>query len=164
MSEFGGTTMKRNLKMAVNGEQYDLDVYSNKTLLDVLREDLGLTGAKRGCDEGACGACTVILDGKAVNSCSLLAMDGQGKNILTIEGLASGDELHPLQDSFMRHGAVQCGYCTPGMILSAAAFLDENDDPSEGDVREAISGNICRCTGYVKIVDATLAAAMEIGK
>jgi len=156
--------MKRTLNLAVNGEQYDLDVYPNKTLLDVLREDLGLTGAKKACDEGACGACTVILDGKAVNSCLLLAMDAQGKEVLTIEGMASGDELHPLQDAFMNHGAVQCGYCTPGMILSASALLDENNDPTEGDVREAIAGNICRCTGYVKIVDATLAAAMEMNK
>jgi len=154
--------MKRNLNLTVNGEQHELEVYPNKTLLDVLREDLGLTGAKKACDEGACGACTVIMDGKAVNSCSLLAMDAKGKEITTIEGLASGDELHPLQDAFMRHGAVQCGYCTPGMILSAAALLDENREPSEEDVREAISGNICRCTGYVKIVDATLAASKEM--
>jgi len=156
--------MKRTLKLAVNGEPYELDVYPNRTLLDVLRKDLGLTGAKRACDEGACGSCTVILDGKAVNSCLVLAMDAQGKEVLTIEGLASGDELHPLQDAFMKYGAVQCGYCTPGMILSAAALLDENHDPSEGDVREAIAGNICRCTGYVKIVDAALAAAMEMNK
>ena len=156
--------MQRALKLVVNGKSHELDISPNKTLLDVLREDLGLTGAKKACDEGACGACTVIIDGKAVNSCLLLAMDAQGREILTIEGLASGDELHPLQDAFMRHGAVQCGYCTPGMILSAAALIDENHDPSEGDVREAIAGNICRCTGYVKIVDATLAAAMQMNK
>jgi len=153
--------MKINLKLAVNGKSHELDIYPNKTLIDVLREDLGLIGVKMACNEGACGACTVILDGKAVNSCLLLAMDAQGKEILTIEGLASGDELHPLQEAFMRHGAVQCGYCTPGMILSAAALLEENDDPSEGDVREAIAGNICRCTGYVKIVEAILAASNE---
>ena len=156
--------MQRALKLVVNGKSHELDISPNKTLLDVLREDLGLTGAKKACDEGACGACTVIIDGKAVNSCLFLAMDAQGREILTIEGLASGDELHPLQDAFMRHGAVQCGYCTPGMILSAAALIDENHDPSEGDVREAIAGNICRCTGYVKIVDATLAAAMQMNK
>ena len=129
------------------------------TLLDFLREDLGLKGTKRGCDSGQCGACTIIMDGKTVNACLILAIQADGKEILTIEGLSSGGRLHPLQEAFVEEGAVQCGFCVPGMILSAKALLDEKKDPSEGEIREALSGNLCRCTGYVKIIKAVQKAA-----
>jgi carbon-monoxide dehydrogenase small subunit len=127
-----------------------------------LREKLNLTGTKEGCGVGDCGACTVIVDGAAYNSCLLLAIRMEGKKIQTIEGLAEGGDLHPLQKSFVEHGGLQCGYCTPGMILSAKALLDETPDPSEAEIRTAIAGNLCRCTGYKKIVDAIKAAAVEI--
>ena len=129
------------------------------TLLDFLREDLGLKGTKRGCDSGQCGACTIIMDGKTMNACLVLAIQADGKEILTIEGLSSGGRLHPLQEAFVEEGAVQCGFCVPGMILSAKALLDEKKDPSEGEIREALSGNLCRCTGYVKIIKAVQKAA-----
>ena len=129
------------------------------TLLDFLREDLGLKGTKRGCDSGQCGACTIIMDGKTVNACLILAIQADGKEILTIEGLSSGGRLHPLQEAFVEEGAVQCGFCTPGMILSAKALLDEKKDPSGEEIREALSGNLCRCTGYVKIIKAVQKAA-----
>jgi carbon-monoxide dehydrogenase small subunit len=146
----------KRLTITVNGESHSLDVQPNKTLLEFLREDLGLVGAKEACDTGGCGACTVLLDGKPVYSCLVLALDGQGKEVLTIEGLAPDGQLHPLQQAFMDQGAVQCGFCTPGMILTAKALLDENPKPTEAEVRAAIAGNICRCTGYVKIVNAIL--------
>jgi len=146
--------MKKQLTLKVNGKLHILMVEANKTLLEVLREDLGLTGAKEACDTGGCGSCTVLLDGKPVYSCLVLALDAQKKDILTIEGLASNSRLHPLQEAFIEHGAVQCGFCTSGMILTAKALLDENPNPAENDVKEAISGNICRCTGYIKIVEA----------
>lgn len=145
---------KKQLTIKVNGKLHNLKVETNKTLLELLREDLGLTGAKQGCDTGGCGACTVLVEGRPVYSCLVLALDCQGKDILTIEGLADGDKLHPLQQSFIDQGAVQCGYCAPGMILSAKALLDENPEPTEEEVRQAIAGNICRCTGYAKIVKA----------
>jgi carbon-monoxide dehydrogenase small subunit len=148
--------MKLAVTLKINGESYELLVEPKKTLLDVLREDLGLTGTKKGCDQGDCGACTVLLDGKAVNSCLVLAVEVAGQEITTVEGLAQGDRLHPLQESFIRHGAMQCGYCTPGMLLSAKALLDKNPHPSRREVKEAIAGNLCRCTGYVKIIDAIL--------
>jgi len=129
------------------------------TLLDFLREDLGLKGTKRGCDSGQCGACTIIMDGKTVNACLILAIQADGKEILTIEGLSSGGRLHPLQEAFVEEGAVQCGFCVPGMILSAKALLDEKKDPSGEEIREALSGNLCRCTGYVKIIKAVQKAA-----
>jgi len=129
------------------------------TLLDFLREELGLKGTKRGCDSGQCGACTIIMDGKTMNACLVLAIQADGKEILTIEGLSSGGRLHPLQEAFVEEGAVQCGFCVPGMILSAKALLDEKKDPSEGEIREALSGNLCRCTGYVKIIKAVQKAA-----
>ena len=129
------------------------------TLLDFLREDLGLKGTKRGCDSGQCGACTIIMDGKTVNACLVLAIQADGKEILTIEGLSSGGRLHPLQEAFVEEGAVQCGFCVPGMILSAKALLDEKKDPSGEEIREALSGNLCRCTGYVKIIKAVQKAA-----
>ena len=151
--------MKQLIELSINGECYEVAVEYNRTLLDTIREDIGLTGTKKGCDSGDCGACTVLMDGKPVNSCLVLAVDARGKDILTIEGLAQGTKLHPIQESFVQQGAVQCGFCTPGMILSAKALLDENPDPTEEEVRTAIAGNLCRCTGYVKIVQAILAAA-----
>ena len=128
------------------------------TLLETLRERLGLTGTKQGCDMGQCGACTVLLDGQPVRSCLTLAMDAQGQEITTIEGLARNGELHPLQRAFHEHGAIQCGFCTPGMILTAKTLLDENPTPTVREVKQAISGNLCRCTGYVKIIEAITAA------
>ncbi len=154
--------MKKIIKLTINGESVEAAVEPNQTLLQFLREDLGLTGTKHGCGLGDCGACTVIMDGKAVNSCLVLAVQASGKEVLTIEGMASGAELHPIQQAFVDKGAIQCGYCTPGMILSAKAFLDENPRPSENDIRTAISGNLCRCTGYQKIVEAIQAAAQDL--
>lgn len=148
--------MKRILNLHVNGEDYEVLTDSHKTLLEVLREDLGLTGTKRGCDLGTCGACTVLIEDKPHLSCLTLAVDVQGKTILTIEGLAKDGILHPLQKAFAEKGAIQCGFCTPGMILTAKAFLAEQPHPSEGEVKKAIAGNLCRCTGYVKIVEAIL--------
>lgn len=151
--------MKHILKLHVNGEEFEVFTEIHKTLLEVLREDLGLTGTKRGCDLGTCGACTVLIEGKPFLSCLTLAVDVQGKKILTIEGLAQEGELHPLQKAFVEKGAIQCGFCTPGMIMAAKAFLDEHPRPSEGEVKKGISGNLCRCTGYVKIVEAILSVA-----
>jgi carbon-monoxide dehydrogenase small subunit len=148
--------MKRILKLCVNDEEFEVLTEIHKTLLEVLREDLGLTGTKRGCDLGTCGACTVLIDGKPHLSCLTLAAAVQGKKITTIEGLSHNGELHPLQSAFVEKGAIQCGFCTPGMILTAKAFLDEHPHPTEEEVKKSISGNICRCTGYVKIVEAIL--------
>ena len=156
--------MKQMIELKVNGELHALMVDPNRTLLEVLREDLGLTGAKKSCDKGTCGSCTVFLDGKPVPSCLVLAIEARGKDILTIEGLAVNGTLHPLQEAFIKHYAFQCGFCTPGMILASKALLDENPEPTEEDVRKAISGNLCRCTGYVKIVEAVLAAAETMRK
>ncbi len=153
--------MKRILKLNVNGEEFEILTEVHKTLLEVLREDLGLTGTKRGCDLGTCGACTVLIEGKPYLSCLTLAADVQGKKILTIEGLSQKGELHPLQKAFVEKGAIQCGFCTPGMILTAKAFLEEQPHPSEGELKKAISGNLCRCTGYVKIVEAILSVATK---
>jgi carbon-monoxide dehydrogenase small subunit len=147
------------ISMIINGDCYDLLVPAHRTLLDALREDIGLTGAKKGCGEGECGACTVLLDGQPVNSCLILAVQAAGKMITTIEGLARENQLHPLQDAFVQHGAIQCGFCSPGFILTAKALLDTNPAPTEQEVREAIAGNLCRCTGYVNIVKAVLATA-----
>jgi len=151
--------MKTIARYVVNGEPYELAVEPFQLLIEVLREQLGLTGTKHSCGVGNCGACTVLVDGKPVLSCMTLAVTARDKQITTIEGLARGGELHPLQKAFVEYGAIQCGYCTPGMILSAEALLEKFPDPSEEQVREAVSGNICRCTGYVKIVEAVLAAA-----
>ncbi len=151
--------MKRKMKLTVNGEEHSLEIEPHRTLLSVLREELELKGAKEGCGQGYCGACTVLLEGQPICSCCLLAMDARGREIVTVEGLSVNGELHPLQQSFIEQGAIQCGYCTPGMLLSAKALLDENPSPSEEDIRSAISGNLCRCTGYVKIVKAIRAAA-----
>jgi carbon-monoxide dehydrogenase small subunit len=151
--------MKEIVILNVNGEKNELYIEPKKTLLEVLREDLGLTGAKEVCDMGSCGACTVLLDNKPVLSCLTLAIACKEKEILTIEGLRKGDELHPLQNAFVQKGAIQCGMCTPGFILTSKALLDENPQPTEMEVREAISGNLCRCTGYVKIVEAIMSAS-----
>lgn len=145
----------------VNGRAYAARVEDHWTLLDVLRNQLGFTGAKKGCDQGSCGACTVLLDGIAVQSCLVLAVQSQGRSIVTIEGLARDGRLDPLQSAFHEVGAIQCGFCTPGMILSAKALLLRNPDPSEDQIKEALSGNLCRCTGYVKIVQAVKMAAAE---
>jgi aerobic carbon-monoxide dehydrogenase small subunit len=141
----------------VNQREYPVEVAPDDLLVDVLREKLGLTGTKKGCSTGDCGACTVILDGRAVTSCMILAVSAEGKAITTIEGLPVDGQLDPIQQSFLDHHAVQCGYCTPGMVLSAKALLDENPHPSEDEIRQAISGNLCRCTGYQKIVEAVQA-------
>jgi carbon-monoxide dehydrogenase small subunit len=140
--------------MVVNGKPVKVKVDPTWTLLYVLREELKLTGTKKGCEKGDCGACTVLLQGKPVNSCLVLALQAEGREIETIEGLGEADNLHPLQKSFIVNGAVQCGFCTPGMLLSAAALLRKNPDPTEKEIRTAISGNLCRCTGYAKIVKA----------
>jgi len=149
----------QHIRLMVNGEEHDVFVSPNETLVEVLRDRLELTGTKMGCGEGACGTCTVLLDGKPVRSCLTLAVEVQGKEIVTIEGLAVGAELHPVQVAFMEHGAIQCGFCSPGMILNGKALLDENPHPTEEEVRRAISGVVCRCTGYAKIVEAIMAAA-----
>jgi carbon-monoxide dehydrogenase small subunit len=155
--------MKKLLRFRVNGENYEVFVDPWKTLVGVLREDLGLTGTKEGCNTGSCGVCTVLIDGKAVKSCLVLASQAEGRDILTIEGL-SKDGLHPLQQAFVDHFAIQCGFCTPGMIMAAKALLDENPHLTEQEVKLGLSGNLCRCTGYVKIVEAVLAAAAVMGK
>jgi carbon-monoxide dehydrogenase small subunit len=152
--------MKREIIFTLNGEEAMYEVRPEWTLLYFLREVCGLTGTKEGCGYGECGACTVIIDGQAVNSCLYPVLEVEGKKVITIEGLMSADgELHPLQKTFIEEGAVQCGFCTPGMIMSAKALLDEKDQPTENDIKEAIEGNLCRCTGYVKIVEAIKTAA-----
>ena len=152
--------MKREINIKVNGEPRRVLVRDSDTLLDVLRNEFDLTGAKNGCNRGECGTCTVLLDGRPIRSCILLAVMAEGHDVLTIEGMeGQSGELHPLQDAFLTHGAIQCGFCTPGMILTAKGLLDENPSPSETEVRTAISGNLCRCTGYVKIVDAIMSVS-----
>ena len=155
----GEGLMKQLASFIVNGKSYELAIEPHILLVEVLREELGLTGTKHSCDIGHCGACTVLIDGTPTLSCLTPALTVKGKNITTIEGLAEGTTLHPIQKSFIDYGAIQCGYCTPGMILSAKALLDKNPIPTREQVKEALSGNLCRCTGYVKIVDAVLAAA-----
>lgn len=145
---------KHRIQITVNEKEYDLLVQANRTLLDLLRYDLGLTGTKKGCDEGDCGACTVIVNGKVVNSCLVLGVEMDGASIMTIEGLQQGDGLHPIQQAFVDSGGVQCGFCTPGMILTTKALLDENPNPSEEEIKHYLEGNLCRCTGYIKILDA----------
>ncbi|MGD9817417.1 MAG: (2Fe-2S)-binding protein [Desulfomonilaceae bacterium] len=155
--------MKKIIKLTINGESVEAAVEPNRTLLQFLREDLGLTGTKHGCGLGDCGACTVIMEGRAVNSCLVLAIQAHGKEITTIEGLAEGGILDPIQQAFVDKGAIQCGFCTPGMILSAKALLDRNPKPTEMEIRTAISGNLCRCTGYQKIVEAIESASEKTG-
>jgi len=151
--------MKQLIKLRINGVTYEVTIEPRRTLLEVLRDSLGLTGAKKACDTGDCGACTVLMDGKPVASCLVLAVEAQGKDIITIEGLAKDGQPHPIQQAFVDHGAIQCGFCTPGMILSAKALLDRNPRPTEHEVKEAIAGNLCRCTGYTKIVAAVARGA-----
>jgi len=143
----------------INGEAHEVATNVNRTLLEVLREDLALTGTKESCGQGACGSCTVLLDGLPVRSCLLLAVEAEGRHITTIEGLSKGEQLHPVQDAFIEHHAIQCGFCSPGMILTASAFLEKNPKPTEEEIRRALSGNICRCTGYAKIIGAVKALA-----
>jgi aerobic-type carbon monoxide dehydrogenase small subunit (CoxS/CutS family) len=150
-----------SLTLRLNGEEVSVLVRPDALLLDVLRDELGLMGTKEACGQGECGACTVLLDGEPVASCLVPALKAQGREVLTVEGLATGGELHPLQKAFIEHGAVQCGYCTPGMLMSAKALLGRNPHPTEEEIKEAISGNLCRCTGYVKIVEAIKAAASD---
>ncbi len=154
--------MKRTaISLDVNNETYDIVAYPNRTLLEVLRDDLHLTGAKESCGEGVCGSCTVLIDGVPVRSCLTLAVAVQGKEITTIEGLSVGEKLHPVQEAFVDHHAIQCGFCSPGMILTSYALLKENPMPTETEIRHALSGNICRCTGYAKIVDAVKSLSEE---
>jgi carbon-monoxide dehydrogenase small subunit len=148
--------------LTVNNVRHTVQTEPRKLLLDVLREDLGLTGPHTGCEHGVCGACTVLLDGRTIRSCLMLGVQAAGARIVTIEGLAQDGALHPLQEEFSAHHALQCGFCTPGMILTALEFLEEHPEPTEADVREALSGNLCRCTGYDSIVDAVLAAAAKM--
>ncbi|TDA69697.1 MAG: (2Fe-2S)-binding protein [Clostridia bacterium] len=149
------------VELQVNGESHELAIEPHRTLLEVLRENLGLTGAKEACDLGECGVCMVLMGGKPVLSCLVLAADAQGQEIVTIEGLAQGGKPHPLQQAFVEHGAIQCGYCTPGMIMTAKGFLNSHPAPTEEDVRKAIGNNICRCTGYKKIVEAIMDVASQ---
>jgi carbon-monoxide dehydrogenase small subunit len=156
---YKGRDVKRLISLIVNGQQYDVAIEPRQSLLQVLREELHLTGTKEGCSEGECGACTVLLDGKTVDSCLIFGLEANGRKVLTIEGLATSEALHPVQQAFADFGGVQCGFCTPGMILAATALLESNPNPTEEEIRWGIAGNLCRCTGYVKIVEAIQAAA-----
>ena len=156
--------MKRVITLNVNGKEYELAVAPNRTLTQALRDDLGLLGTKEGCGVGDCGACTVIMDGKPVNSCLILAVQAAGSELTTIEGVAGAQGLHPIQKAFVELGAIQCGFCTPGMVLSAKSLLDGNPEPTEREIRQALSGNLCRCTGYQKIVEAVEQAAKAMKK
>lgn len=151
-----------NIEVTVNGRRKRFDVEPNTLLLNLLRDGLYLKGAKYGCGIGECGACTVHLDGEAVLSCMMLAMEADGRRVDTIEGLADGDELDPVQEAFIEEGAIQCGFCTPGFIMTARALLNENPDPSEGEIREYLKGNMCRCTGYVNVVKAVQSASRKL--
>ena len=154
--------MKQVITLKVNGDSYSLAVEPSRSLNEVLREDLNLTGTKLGCGDGDCGACTVLVNGRSVSSCLTLAVSVDGKEITTVEGLASGENLHPIQEAFIEHGAIQCGFCSAGMEMSALNLLNQNPEPTDEEIRQAISGNLCRCTGYYKIVDAIGAAAKKM--
>jgi aerobic carbon-monoxide dehydrogenase small subunit len=156
--------MKSAIELHVNGDSYEILVSPNNTLLEVLREKLGMMGTKRGCDLGACGACTVLIDGEAALSCLMLALDAVGKEVTTIEGLSETGELHPLQQAFVDQGALQCGFCTPGMILTAQALLQEDPRPTEETIKKKMAGNLCRCTGYKKVVEAVMSVRTPTGK
>lgn len=155
--------MDYKIEIFLNGESCSFAVSEDETLLDTIRVKAGLEGCKRGCDSGECGACTVLLDGQPVNSCSSLSVQADGRSVVTIEGLTKGTELHPVQQAFYDAGSVQCGYCIPGMVLSAKALLDKNPAPSSDEIRKALSGNLCRCTGYTKIEEAVKLAAERLG-
>jgi carbon-monoxide dehydrogenase small subunit len=148
----------------INGKKYSSFVSNGLTLLEFLREEIGFKGTKKGCDGGHCGACTVLLEGNAINSCMILAVQADGKHITTIEGLSDGKKIHPIQGAFIEENAIQCGFCTPGMIMSAKGLLDKNPNPTDFEIREALSGNLCRCTGYTKIVNAVKSAAIKLNK
>jgi carbon-monoxide dehydrogenase small subunit len=150
--------MKKLIHLTINDQSFEVAVEPNQTLVDLLRYQLGLTGTKKGCEMGDCGSCTVILDGKAVNSCLVLAIQADGRNIQTIEGLETAEGLHPVQEAFVEKGAIQCGFCSSGMILSAKNLLDQTPNPSDTQIRRALSGNLCRCTGYQKIIEAVQSA------
>lgn len=150
------------ISFTVNGSRREIEVEPHELLLDVIRDRLGLTGAKRSCDVQVCGACTLLLDGRPISSCTLLAFEARGREILTIEGLAQNGRLHPLQEAFIENGGLQCGFCTPGMILTAKALLDENPEPTEEEIKHFMHGNICRCTGYKKIIESIIAAAKKM--
>jgi len=154
---------KKSIFLKINDEDYNITTYPNRTLLEILRDDLSLTGTKESCGEGICGACTVLLDGLPVRSCLLLVTEAEGKEITTIEGLSGSEKLDPIQEAFIEHHAIQCGFCSPGMILTAYSLLKNNPAPDENEIRHAISGNICRCTGYVKIVEAIKALSSKGG-
>lgn len=154
--------MPRPVRLHVNGQVHEVLTPPHRTLLEVLREDLGLTGTKHGCELGECGACTVLVGGRPVLACLFLAVEAEGAEILTVEGLGRPGELDPLQEAFIEAGALQCGYCTPGFLLSAKALLDRNPAPTRGEIREALSGNLCRCTGYLRIVQAVERAAVKV--
>jgi carbon-monoxide dehydrogenase small subunit len=154
----------KQITITVNGKTHELQVKPWETLLEVIRDELGLTGTKEGCGLGECGACTVIMDGRTVNSCLVLAPEADGKEIITIEGLAQGDKLHPIQETFLEHGGLQCGFCTPGIIMSTKALLDENPNPTDEEIRRGIAGNFCRCTGYTKIFESIKTAVQKEGK
>ena len=156
--------IERQIELRVNGQLHQVVVKPQDLLVDVLREQIGLTGTKKGCGTGECGACTVLIDGRPVNACLVIAVRAQNKEILTIEGLGTPDQLHPLQEAFIAHAAVQCGFCAPGMLLAAKALLDKNQFPTETEIRQAISGNLCRCTGYAKIVQAIQSAAQAMAQ
>ena len=156
--------MRYEANLTVNGVSYPIEIEPDRSLLTVLRTEIGLTGTKEGCDDSECGACMVMIDGKPVNSCSFLALQADGREITTIEGLAPGGELHPLQRAFLAEGGVQCGFCTPGMLISATALLKQNPHPTEEEVRVALSGNLCRCTGYQGITNAVLRTAQELAR
>jgi len=155
--------VKQGIALSVNGDTYEVLISPNQTLLEVLRDKLGLMGTKKGCDLGACGACSVLVDGEVYLSCLLLAVDAVGKEIVTIEGLSNGGELHPLQQSFVELGGLQCGFCTPGMIMTAKAILDEEPQPTEESLRKKMAGNLCRCTGYKKVIEAVMSASARMG-
>jgi aerobic-type carbon monoxide dehydrogenase small subunit (CoxS/CutS family) len=157
-------TVRHPATLLVNGMSYPVEVEVGQTLLSVLRNALGLTGTKEGCDDSECGACMVLIDGQPVNSCSYLALQADGRSVTTVEGLAAGSELSPLQRAFLEHGGVQCGFCTPGMLISATALLAAHPDPTEDEIRVGLSGNLCRCTGYVGIVAAVQSAATEMAR
>jgi aerobic-type carbon monoxide dehydrogenase small subunit (CoxS/CutS family) len=154
--------MRYDAVLNVNGTEYPVEIEPGRSLLSVVRTEVGLPGSKEGCDDSECGACMMLLDGRPVNSCSYLALQAQGRAIVTVEGLGSGGELHPLQRQFLEQGGVQCGFCTPGMLISAKALLDQTPNPSDDEIRVALSGNLCRCTGYQGIVRAVRAAAEEL--
>jgi carbon-monoxide dehydrogenase small subunit len=156
--------MKTAIELNINGDSYEILVSPNNTLLEILREKLGLMGTKRGCDLGACGACTVLVDGEAALSCVMLALDAVGKKITTIEGLSETGQLHPLQQTFVDQGALQCGFCTPGMILTAQAILQEDPHPTEETIKKKMAGNLCRCTGYKKVVEAVMSVRTPAAK